>query len=256
MSRSGSEVGMTPLRAIVFDAFETLYSNTRSHWRQTFQEVCKIQQLPIDPEALRSEWVQVEGAFRRSRTRLDDISATPPFVTYREAWRSSFQQTFDKFGIPGDATAAADAAVRNMGRRPPYEDAAHVLPLLRKGPWKMGLFSNADDDFLDPVLATWPLAAFDAKLSSESARVYKPHPAAFQAILERLDVTPQEAVYIGDHPYDDVHGAKLAGMRAVWLDRTGQAQRDPALNEPDYVITSLAELPPIVESLAEDGPHA
>ena len=49
MSRSGSEVGMTPLRAIVFDAFETLYSNTRRHWHRTFQEVCRTQRLPIDP---------------------------------------------------------------------------------------------------------------------------------------------------------------------------------------------------------------
>ena len=44
----------------------------------------------------------------------------------------------------------------------------------------------------------------------------KPHPEAFRAAMKTIGVTdPAECVFVGDRPYDDVHGAKSAGMRAV-----------------------------------------
>jgi putative hydrolase of the HAD superfamily len=30
-------------------------------------------------------------------------------------------------------------------------------------------------------------------------------------------VEPAEAVYVGDRPFEDVHGSQLAGMRAIWV---------------------------------------
>lgn len=256
MSPSDSAAVMPPLKAIIFDAFETLYSNSSEQWRRTFEEVCEDLALLIDPQELRRCWVQFEGEFRRRRTRMDDPASSPPFITYREAWRSAFEQAFEQLGLNGYANIAAAIAVRNMGLRPPYEDATSTLPMLRKGPWKLGLLSNADDDFLTPVLETWPLASFDAILSSESAAVYKPHPKAFQAVLEKLNVAPQEAIYIGDQLYDDVHGSKLVGMRAVWLNRTGQTERNTTFEVPDFEISNLVELPKLVESLTENGSNA
>src|SRR5205823_1993417 len=42
----------------------------------------------------------------------------------------------------------------------------------------------------------------------------KPHPAALQLCLSRLDVDPANAVYIGDSP-EDVEMARAAGVYAV-----------------------------------------
>jgi putative hydrolase of the HAD superfamily len=51
-------------------------------------------------------------------------------------------------------------------------------------------------------------------------------------------------VYVGDRPYDDVRGARHAGMRAVWRANTylpgGEAHADA-------VISSLPELVDIVD---------
>jgi len=30
-------------------------------------------------------------------------------------------------------------------------------------------------------------------------------------------VEPAEAVYVGDRPFEDIHGSQLAGMRAIWV---------------------------------------
>ena len=50
---------------------------------------------------------------------------------------------------------------------------------------------------------------------------------------------PGECVYIGDRPYDDVHGAKSVGMRAVLVPNSDV----PAFAgvEPDAVIPRLAD---------------
>ena len=52
-------------------------------------------------------------------------------------------------------------------------------------------------------------------------------------------------MFVGDRPFDDIHGAKQVGMRAV-------LRRNPSVPpydvEPDAVITRLTELPPLVFS--------
>jgi putative hydrolase of the HAD superfamily len=52
-------------------------------------------------------------------------------------------------------------------------------------------------------------------------------------------------VFVGDRPYDDIHGAKSIGMRAVFIPHS-EVPAYPAA-EPDAVITSLTELPPVLD---------
>jgi FMN phosphatase YigB (HAD superfamily) len=53
-------------------------------------------------------------------------------------------------------------------------------------------------------------------------------------------------VFVGDRPYDDVHGAQSVGMRAVLIPHSDVPPYADAV--PDAVIRSLAELPPLIES--------
>ncbi|MCE2470045.1 MAG: HAD family hydrolase, partial [Dehalococcoidia bacterium] len=69
-------------------------------------------------------------------------------------------------------------------------------------------------------------------------------------------VAPERILYVGDSPYDDVHGAKLAGMRAVLVRREQTTMRTPppdgeALLAPDAVVESLTELPAILVGAME-----
>ena len=52
---------------------------------------------------------------------------------------------------------------------------------------------------------------------------------------------PSACVFVGDRPYDDVHGAKTIGMRAVLIPHSQVPPFDGA--EPDAVISRLSELP-------------
>jgi putative hydrolase of the HAD superfamily len=74
----------------------------------------------------------------------------------------------------------------------------------------------------------------------------KPHPEAFRAAMAAVGETDAAAcVFVGDRPYDDIHGAKSAGMRAVLVANSDVPAFEAA--EPDAAITRLADLLPYVD---------
>ena len=122
-----------------------------------------------------------------------------------------------------------------------------VLPLLRelrRRGIKVGVLSNT----------MWPRSAHeqifvrDEVLELIDGAVYtseidwvKPHPEAFRAAMAAIGETdPAACVFVGDRPYDDIHGAKSAGMRAVLVTNSDVPPFEAA--EPDAVITRLADL--------------
>ena len=123
-----------------------------------------------------------------------------------------------------------------------------VIPLLgelRTRGIKAGVLSNT----------MWPRSAhervlrrdnvlhlFDGAVFSSEIPWTKPHPEAFRAAMAAVGVAdPASCVFVGDRPYDDVHGAKRVGMRAVLIPHSAVPRYDGAV--PDAVITRLAELP-------------
>src|SRR4029453_16037685 len=68
----------------------------------------------------------------------------------------------------------------------------------------------------------------DALVTSEEVGVQKPGAGLFQPPRERPGGSPGEAVMLGDAWATDIEGARGAGVRAVWLNRTGAPARDPA----------------------------
>lgn len=136
-----------------------------------------------------------------------------------------------------------------------YEDALEVLATLRDRGYKLGLITNS---FLpmwmrDVELRHYNLIdVFDARTTSGDAGYMKPHPAIYHQLLERLDVTPDRAVFVGDRPQNDIAGANEAGMISVLID---PPHLDRAVNEhvPDYTITKLSELVDVLERLEIGG---
>jgi putative hydrolase of the HAD superfamily len=91
------------------------------------------------------------------------------------------------------------------------------------------------------------LSLIDGAVYSSEISWTKPHPEAFRAAMRAIQITdPSACVFVGDRPYDDVHGAKSLGMRAVLIPHSDVPAFDGA--EPDAVISRLSELPALIES--------
>jgi putative hydrolase of the HAD superfamily len=74
----------------------------------------------------------------------------------------------------------------------------------------------------------------------------KPHPEAFRAAMAAVgEDDPAMCVFVGDRPFDDVHGAKSIGMRAVLMQNSAVPAFEAAA--PDATITRLSELLPYLD---------
>ena len=89
--------------------------------------------------------------------------------------------------------------------------------------------------------------AFDVVIGGEDVSEHKPHPEGLTLALQRLEVEPPEAVYVGDHPVDAqaAAGAKLDFIAVL----TGVAVREDFADfAVPHFLDSLEMLPRIVAS--------
>jgi 2-haloacid dehalogenase len=242
------------IKLIAFDCFGTLVRNDASQWQATVESIAQEQAMGLAPGKLWDEWHRGEVKFRKSRTNMADPPASAPFRTYWQAWRDAFEETFAILGVKGDAVAAATRCVDDHCKRFAFADTNEGLDALR-GLVPLAVLSNADDRFLAGTIASngW---SFDAVVSSEQAMAYKPDPRIFSSFCAQMGVEPVQVLYVGDSPYDDAHGAKLAGIQTVLIQREpgnsliGRTPPPDAekLIEPDHTIELLTELAPLLSN--------
>ena len=83
-----------------------------------------------------------------------------------------------------------------------------------KPTYKIGLISNASAGKVTNNLSAEQLALFDAIIVSAEVGMLKPDPKIFIYGAEKLEVKPEECVFIDDHePF--LKGAKVTGMKTV-----------------------------------------
>ena len=91
----------------------------------------------------------------------------------------------------------------------------------------------------------------DADVYTSEIPWTKPSPLAFRAAMDALGVAdPARCVYVGDRLFDDVWGARNAGLRAIHIPHSAipPEQVGHSEGEPDAVAHALAEIPGLVEA--------
>lgn len=81
-----------------------------------------------------------------------------------------------------------------------------------KPKYKIGLLSNASDDWTEELFSPDQVSLFDEKVFSFQIGVDKPHPAMYETIASRMGLLPEECIFIDDRE-GFVAGAKDVGMR-------------------------------------------
>lgn len=88
---------------------------------------------------------------------------------------------------------------------------------------------------------------FDEVVSAASAGAAKPARHIFDTAVRAGGAVAEETVHVGDHPEHDVHGARQAGLRAVWVNRLGR-EWPQELPEPDGIVEDIAELAALLDT--------
>jgi 2-haloacid dehalogenase len=126
-----------------------------------------------------------------------------------------------------------------------YPEVSETLRRLQAGGIKLAILSNGTPAMLTGAAASAGITdLFDAILSVEEVKVYKPHPSVYGLACKRLDMPASSICFLSSNGWD-AYSAKAFGLRTLWCNRFGQpAERIP--DTPDAQIRTLAELPEII----------
>lgn len=117
-----------------------------------------------------------------------------------------------------------------------YDDVLPCLHRLRQK-FRLGSITNGNASIRHVGLDH----LFEHSVSAAEVMAAKPDRLIYQHLADRFEVSPEEIVYVGDHPVYDVVGALEAGYHAVWVNREGVAwpHHSPA---PEHEVTDLHQL--------------
>ena len=129
-----------------------------------------------------------------------------------------------------------------------FPDVHEVLAVLRTRGLPMDVISNGHAEQQSRKRKNIDLLQFFKHvLVSGDVGVAKPDPAIFQMAADLMGCSSTECIHVEDSFTLDVRGALGAGMRAVWLDRSGQ--EEPKEGADSYThIRNLRELVELIQS--------
>jgi putative hydrolase of the HAD superfamily len=190
------------LRAVLFDLDDTLYDRSALVLRIAREQTVAFSEplARIDPTVFVQRLVELDahgyGSKPAAYARIVSELGLPPALA--EPLERHFWETYDSLCEPAQEAQAVLGALRAQGLR---------LGVVTNG-------RSARQTLKLERLGIAPL--FDAVLISQSEGVRKPERAIFERAVARCGVAAHEALFVGDHPENDVAGARAAGLTAVW----------------------------------------
>ena len=228
-------------RAVIFDLFGTLVKNfTVQQHEGTLGQMAEILSAPRD------EFIQLwYGTF--NMRCLGELKTPEENVDY----------VCRELGIETDKDMVKKAALIRYSLTKdtliPLPGVIDMLSSLKKQGRKIGLVSDCSSE----VPNIWPdtpfESIFDITVFSCTEGVKKPDPQIYRLAAEKLDVNPEDCLYIGDGSSNELTGAAAVGMYPVLIidpeeDRSGTHRVDfEGDNWNGLVISSLNEALNIVQ---------
>ena len=213
-----------PCKPTIMSAEHKLYN-----WLQ--QRVPEITDH-YDIESLRTKrmafmWQRQDLAHDMSALRIESLKALATEMKLTSGW---VQEAFDVFYQARQQITL-------------FDDVTPVLDVLQKD-YRMIALTNGNASIDKTGVGHW----FEFSVSAAEVGHQKPHPLFFEAVLDRAELDVSEILHIGDDPMRDIQGAFDAGIRSVWVNRTGQAWQAEDY-QADHQIESLADLPEILREM-------
>lgn len=130
-------------------------------------------------------------------------------------------------------------------------DYPFTIPTLRQlhaDGFKVAMITNGEHDIQSAKIENLGYAPyFDEILISGDCDWEKPEPEIFCEMAKRLGVLPQEMAYVGDHPLNDINGAREAGCVPIWVKTYGLWL--PDLEKAAYEVDDISAVPALLQQI-------
>lgn len=222
------------IRAVLFDLDNTLTHRDQSilaysqHLAHTYQQQLQHDQISQIPSIIRR--IDNGGYPKKELLTHPSIAASVAYALLQELnWNSVpkldelTQFWFQQFGLSAVAMPGANS----------------LLAELKQQGYKLAVISNGGHATRLTILQGLGFSHyFDEIISSELVGISKPNPEIFLHTSRQLNIVPENCLFIGDHPINDIQGATQAGMKALWL----QGFHKTGVHKPINTIQNLAEI--------------
>jgi putative hydrolase of the HAD superfamily len=222
------------IRAVLFDLDNTLTHRDQSilaysqHLAHTYHQQLQHDQISQIPSIIRR--IDNGGYPKKELLTHPSIAASVGYALQQELTWSSLpdldeltQFWFQQFGLSAVAMPGANS----------------LLAELKQQGYKLAVISNGGHATRLTILQGLGFSHyFDEIISSELVGISKPNPEIFLHTSRQLNIVPENCLFIGDHPVNDIQGATQAGMKALWL----QGFHKTGAHKPINTIQNLAEI--------------
>lgn len=192
------------LKAVIFDVDGTLVDTVDNHaraWQETFEHFG----IPTSYQDVRSQIGKGGDQLMPVFVPKDELERRGEEI---DSFRSAlYKRTYLREARGFHRTRALVQRILADGKRVALASSA-------KGD-ELAVYKRAAD--IDDLV--------DTETASEDAEKSKPHPDIFQAALDKLGIRPDEAVVVGDTPWD-AQAAARAGIPMVGVLCGGFAEED------------------------------
>lgn len=127
-----------------------------------------------------------------------------------------------------------------------FPGVKETLKNLKTNGYKLAVVTSKKNDIARHGLDFFDiLPYFDAMIGADDTNKHKPQPEPVLKALEKLNLTPKEAIMIGDSPYD-ILCAKNAGVYTAVVKYTEHPWNKLMELKPNYILENLKEVKKIL----------
>ena len=176
-------------------------------------------------------------------SELEASAEQGEFLCYRDVLQSVVRGFGEHLGFAPTADEV-HSLPQSLANWQPFPDTVEVLRKL-KGRYQLAVISNVDDDLF---AATAPKlgVGFDHVITAQQAGCYKPCMRIFKLAEERMGVSLDQWLHVGQSIYHDVISAQSLGIATVWVNRPsprpGAGAAKAAAGKPDLEVPNLRAL--------------
>ena len=203
-----------PIRAVVFDAYGTLFD--------VYSIGALAEKLyPGQGAALSVLWRDKQIEY----TRLISLSDPNPKGSrhYQSFWditRLSLRYALARLGL-AHTNANEDALMAQYAELTAFPENLGVLQALRQRGVATAILSNGSPDMLQSAVHSAGMSELlDAVLSVDSVRQFKTTPTSYQIVTDHFGFVPAEVLFVSCNTWDAL-GATWFGFTTLWVNRQG-----------------------------------
>lgn len=130
-----------------------------------------------------------------------------------------------------------------------YDSVYDMFDELRDMGLKIGLITNGKQEVQNKKIKLLGLErTFDEIIICSTPEMRKPNTLPFEIMSQKLGIAPNELMYVGDHPKNDVDASRRTGYTPVWVRTVGKWLLDD-IEKCEYQVDTVAEIIDIVKKL-------